>query len=110
MVAALEAVSKERQDELKEVMIDSSELKIDRLLGKGGKHLPMVELVEGAPLEQVQAWSLVATYLSSRIQSTPEERPGRKPDMTPESADILRAALQEVWWQAYQVLRRRGPA
>ncbi|GMI38656.1 hypothetical protein TeGR_g5775 [Tetraparma gracilis] len=36
MVAALEAVSKERQDELKEVMIDSSELKIDRLLGKGG--------------------------------------------------------------------------
>ena len=81
-----------------------------RLLGKGGKHLPMVELVEGAPLEQVQAWSLVATYLSSRIQSTPEERPGRKPDMTPESADILRAALQEVWWQAYQALRRRGPA
>jgi hypothetical protein len=36
MVAALEAVSQERQDELKEVMIDSQELKIDRLLGKGG--------------------------------------------------------------------------
>ncbi|GMI22371.1 hypothetical protein TeGR_g11890 [Tetraparma gracilis] len=36
MVAALESVSKERQDELKEVMIDSSELKIDKLLGKGG--------------------------------------------------------------------------
>jgi hypothetical protein len=36
MVAALLAVSKERQDELKEVMMDSKELKIDRLLGKGG--------------------------------------------------------------------------
>ena len=36
MVAALEAVSKERQDELKEVMMDSKELKIDKMLGKGG--------------------------------------------------------------------------
>ncbi|GMI50277.1 hypothetical protein TeGR_g6443 [Tetraparma gracilis] len=36
MVAALEAVSKERRDELKEVMMESKELKIDRLLGKGG--------------------------------------------------------------------------
>jgi hypothetical protein len=36
MVAALESVSKERQDELKEVMLDSAELKIDRLQGKGG--------------------------------------------------------------------------
>ncbi|GMI28514.1 hypothetical protein TeGR_g9793 [Tetraparma gracilis] len=36
MVAALESVSKERQDELKEVMIESKELKIDKMLGKGG--------------------------------------------------------------------------
>jgi len=36
MVAALEAVSKERQDELKEVMMDSKELRIDKMLGKGG--------------------------------------------------------------------------
>ncbi|GMI19186.1 hypothetical protein TeGR_g6231 [Tetraparma gracilis] len=36
MVQALEEVSKERQDELKEVMMDSKELKIDKLLGKGG--------------------------------------------------------------------------
>jgi hypothetical protein len=36
MVSALEAVSKERQDELKEVMLESSDLKIERLLGKGG--------------------------------------------------------------------------
>ncbi|GMI25620.1 hypothetical protein TeGR_g13322, partial [Tetraparma gracilis] len=36
MVAALESVSKERQDELKEVMIESKEIKIDKLLGKGG--------------------------------------------------------------------------
>ncbi|GMI54668.1 hypothetical protein TeGR_g1117 [Tetraparma gracilis] len=36
MVSALESVSKERQDELKEVMMESKELKIDKLLGKGG--------------------------------------------------------------------------
>jgi hypothetical protein len=36
MVAALESVSKERQDELKEVMIDSKEVKAERVLGKGG--------------------------------------------------------------------------
>jgi hypothetical protein len=36
MVNALEAVSKERRDELKEVMMDSKELTVDRLLGKGG--------------------------------------------------------------------------
>ncbi|GMI34086.1 hypothetical protein TeGR_g2229 [Tetraparma gracilis] len=36
MVEALEAVSKERQDELREVMVDSKEVKIDKLLGKGG--------------------------------------------------------------------------
>ncbi|GMI38373.1 hypothetical protein TeGR_g13291, partial [Tetraparma gracilis] len=36
MVEALQSVSKERQDELKEVMIDSMELQIDKLLGKGG--------------------------------------------------------------------------
>jgi hypothetical protein len=36
MVAALESVSKERQNELKEVMMDSKELKIDKILGKGG--------------------------------------------------------------------------
>ncbi|GMI53576.1 hypothetical protein TeGR_g4794 [Tetraparma gracilis] len=36
MVSALESVSKRRQDELKEVMLDSKELKIDKLLGKGG--------------------------------------------------------------------------
>jgi hypothetical protein len=29
-------VSKERQDELREVIIDSKEIKVDRLLGKGG--------------------------------------------------------------------------
>ena len=78
-----------------------------RLLGKGGKHLPVEELVEGARIEQVETWSRLATYLSARIQSSDEERPGRTPDMTPDSADVLRAALQEMWFEAYAILRRR---
>ena len=36
MVEAMQEVSKERQDELKEVMLDSKELKVEKLLGKGG--------------------------------------------------------------------------
>jgi hypothetical protein len=36
MLEALEAVSKSRQDELREVMIPSAEIKILRVLGKGG--------------------------------------------------------------------------
>ena len=36
MKAAMEGLEDERKDELKEVLIDSSELKVERLLGKGG--------------------------------------------------------------------------
>ncbi|GMI38924.1 hypothetical protein TeGR_g3516, partial [Tetraparma gracilis] len=36
MVDALQSVSKERQDELREVMIESKDIKVEKLLGKGG--------------------------------------------------------------------------
>ncbi|GMI20413.1 hypothetical protein TeGR_g7083 [Tetraparma gracilis] len=54
MVSALEAVSKERQDELKEVMMESKELKIDRLLGKGGFGVVNLATYRGAKVAMKQ--------------------------------------------------------
>ena len=53
------------------------------------------------------AWSCTATYLSGRIQSADHERPGRKPDMTPQAAEMMRAVLQEIWWESWEILRMR---
>jgi hypothetical protein len=42
------------------------------------------------------AWVRAAEYLAARIQSTPEEKPGRTPDMSPEQAAAMRAALEQM--------------
>lgn len=76
-----------------------------RLVGKGAKTCPREYLEVSLP-EQVKAWQATATYLSARIQSNEMERPGRQPDMTQGSADQFRTALQEIWWTAYELLRR----
>ena len=54
MVEALQSVSKERQDELKEVMIDSMELKIDKLLGKGGFGVVNLAIYRGTKVAMKQ--------------------------------------------------------
>ncbi|GMI30069.1 hypothetical protein TeGR_g6473 [Tetraparma gracilis] len=54
MVDALEAVSKERQDELKEVMMESKELKVDRLLGKGGFGVVNLAIYRGSKVAMKQ--------------------------------------------------------
>ncbi|GMI25561.1 hypothetical protein TeGR_g10462 [Tetraparma gracilis] len=54
MVAALESVSKERQDELKEVMIDSKEVKAERMLGKGGFGVVNLALYRGGRVAMKQ--------------------------------------------------------
>ena len=63
--------------------------------------------MDASNLEQVSAWSNTATYLCGRIQGRPEERPGRAPDMSSQAADEMRGVLQEIWWEAYEVLRQR---
>ena len=42
------------------------------------------------------AWSETAKYLDARIQATPQEMPGRPPDMSEEAAAAMRAVLWEV--------------
>ena len=73
---------------------------------KGAKILSNMRL-DASNLEQVSAWSNTATYLCGRIQGRPEERPGREPDMSSQAADEMRSVLQEIWWEAYEVLRQR---
>ncbi|GMI33512.1 hypothetical protein TeGR_g14049 [Tetraparma gracilis] len=54
MVAALKAVSKERQDELKEVMIDSKEIKVEKMLGKGGFGVVNLAIYRGGKVAMKQ--------------------------------------------------------
>jgi surfactin synthase thioesterase subunit len=42
------------------------------------------------------AWGAAAQYLSKRIQSSPEQMPGRKPDMSSGAANAMRAVLEEI--------------
>jgi len=46
--------------------------------------------------EDLKLWAAAARYLSGRIQGTPQEKPGRNPDMSPGAAAALRAVLQQI--------------
>ena len=41
-------------------------------------------------------WAATARYLAGRIQASPEEMPGRTPDMSPAAASAMRAVLSEL--------------
>ena len=55
----------------------------------------MAALTLPKPSSEVQAsaWMATAVYLDSRIQSTAEEKPGRKPDMSSSAACAMRQTL-----------------
>lgn len=46
--------------------------------------------------ERIRTWAQLASYLEGRIQDTPEQKPGRKPDMSPEAGAAMKAALREL--------------
>jgi hypothetical protein len=46
--------------------------------------------------EDAKVWKDAALYLSSRIQSTPEQMQGRKPDMSPGAGSALAGVLQQI--------------
>lgn len=77
---------------------------------EAAKQLPYQVQLDASNIEQVTAWSLMATYLCGRIQSTPQQRPGREPDMSEASAQQMQAVLQEIWWEAWVILRHRKKA
>jgi hypothetical protein len=64
---------------------------VRRLVGRG---LPIV--LDNSPAAQ-DARAGCACYLTERIQSAPAQKPGRKPDMSPQATAALLAVLEEVW-------------
>jgi hypothetical protein len=50
---------------------------------------------------QPLAWVDTSKYLSARVQSTQEEKPGRQPDMSPAAARALKIALRDVAAKAH---------
>merc|ERR1719238_1538056 len=62
----------------------------NRLQGKGGTEKP-------SPV-----WAAAARYLSKRVQGSPEQMPGRKPDMSPGAASALCSVLAQT--EAAQLL------
>jgi len=80
-----------------------------RLLKRRSGAEELEERLDTLDAQQVAAWGMTAKYLDSRIQSSDHERPGRAPDMSLNEASSMRAACQEVWWEAYQSMRMSSP-
>jgi hypothetical protein len=60
-----------------------------RLVGKAPMSRP-------STIEEVQVWGAAARFLSQRVQGTPEQMEGRKPDMSPGAAQALCAVLGRI--------------
>ena len=68
-----------------------------RLLGKPAKGpAPAEQKIDTSNARQCTAWVDTFEYLNQRIQASPEECPGRKPDMSPEAAAAMKAVLAEL--------------
>jgi len=65
-----------------------------RLLGDTSMLLE--ERIEAKQPLQAAAWVASASFLDGRIQSTAEQMPGRKPDMSPAAAAAMRAVMAEM--------------
>ena len=73
-------------------MADQALLEIARRLLDEGETTPSSD-------EEAVAWVAVAEYLDGRIQGSPAEKPGRKPDMSAPAAveSALHEGAQLVW-------------
>jgi hypothetical protein len=67
-----------------------------RLLGKQSMSKP-------STLAHLKVWVAAARYLSGRVQGTPEEMPGRAPDMSSGAAVAMRAALANMICQMEKI-------
>eukprot|EP00966_Prymnesium_polylepis_P230006 5322060-Prymnesium_polylepis.1 len=51
---------------------------------------------EPHPPERAATFAQAAAYLTGRLQGTPEQKPGREPDMSAEAADAMKEALRHL--------------
>lgn len=54
------------------------------------------EPLEQGNQEQLAVWGAAATYLTGRIQSVPDQKPGRNPDMSLAAATAFVQVAQEI--------------
>ena len=59
--------------------------------------------------QQAAAWVQAAAYLRGRVQSTPQQMPGRRPDLSPSAAAAMVGVMDELAesaaaWQRLQTL------
>ena len=81
-----------------------------RLLGRLAGIHRLEEHVDPADIAACRAWRLAAVYLNGRIQSGPDEKPGRTPDMGGLAANAMRAVMHEVGHVGVSATIREGAA
>lgn len=54
--------------------------------------------------EEALAWEEAAAYLSKRVQGSPEEKPGRRPDMSYNASTALKAVLTQILGDSVSVM------
>ena len=69
---------------------------VRRLLGRRPGSHELEERLDSSVPQQAQAWVQAAKYLDGRLQSTPEQKPGRTPDLGVAAAVAMRAVMAEV--------------
>eukprot|EP00966_Prymnesium_polylepis_P044855 1038948-Prymnesium_polylepis.1 len=67
-----------------------------RLLGGRVRCYGLHEWLSPSKPQRATAWVQAAQYLEGRIHSTPEQKPGRKPDLGPEAAAAMTAVMAEI--------------
>ena len=71
-----------------------------RMLGASASEGPLPEQLDASKPAQAAAWVASAAYLGARIQSSAEQCPGRKPDMSPLAAAAMKAVMAELSGEA----------
>lgn len=83
------------QMELKRVD-QRSRVSVDAMIGEVCCRLLGRKMSKPSTPEEARVWAEAARYLSGRIQGTPDEKPGRNPDMSSGASTAMRAVLASV--------------
>jgi len=81
-----------------------------RLLGRQAalSKSPLDKPLEIHSPERAFAWVVAAKFLDARVQSTPQQRAGREPDMSAASAAAFRAVMGELRDEASVLVKAAG--
>merc|ERR1712118_346428 len=90
--AAATAMKKALADiEAAQMLMFNAERVVSDITNPGPKNIDGKTLTQSDPV-----WKQAASFLSGRIQGTPNEMPGRNPDMSSGAAQALRSVLGQM--------------